>query len=358
MPPKKVETPTVVELPDQPPTFESDQFMDDLLQRAKARNVEALEAGVAAALNTEDFRTNLRKGILVDFAVEAILFASQQNFAARKTAAFLRWMNEMRVSIETTGSVEGAKTIFKNHLVSHAERSNRDAGTDAAAALPSLTDDSAAEKALAATASSAAQPAAASSAKPPPSKKDAGKKPSGPKSGGADEAAAKPPVDTNVFLSVADMGQVAEFIVTGLLQHWQLYHFAATAPEPEAESTTFTLTVQTAIRPPPLARALTQEQHDQQCEDERARAEAELVRLRDEERAAMEEQRRRAEAAEAERRRAEEEEAASRLYFAKVGTEKAVERVQAEVEAAQRDRQQQLLERILALEKLVAASPA
>ena len=124
MPPKKAaEAPPPPEAPEQPPTFDSEPFVDALLLKAKRQELAEVEECVAAAVGmADDFRVNLRNGIVVDFTVECVLFASQHGFSARKTAAFVKWMSELRVCIETTGDVDRAKELFRSHVIASAEK--------------------------------------------------------------------------------------------------------------------------------------------------------------------------------------------------------------------------------------------
>jgi hypothetical protein len=124
MPPKKaIEAPPAAEAPDQPPSFDTDSFVDSLLMMAKKRELALLEEGVAAAVGmADDFRVNLRNGVVVDFTVECVLFASQHGFNARKTAGFIKWMTELRTCVETTGDIDKAKTLFRTHVIASAER--------------------------------------------------------------------------------------------------------------------------------------------------------------------------------------------------------------------------------------------
>ena len=279
MPPKKAETPIVQEIPDQPPTFDNDAFMEDMLNKARTREVDAVEEGVALALRTEDYKINLRNGVLVDFHVEIVLFCSQQGFPPRKTAAFIKWMDELRRSVVSTGSDTDARRLFKEHLVSHAERSTKDASGVADPSSPAGDDGS-------------PSPPQISAPKLPPTAPKKGEAKKAGKGQAADvDAASRPTVDSNVYLAVADMGAVADFVVAGLLQHWRLYHYVATEGDAGDDRQSIHLSIQVPMKAPPLHRFMTQEQYETQCEDARQKAEAELERRQKEEVAALEAER-------------------------------------------------------------------
>lgn len=333
MPPKKAaEAPPPPEAPDQAPTFDSDTFVDEMLLKAKRRELEALENGVAAAVGMlDDYKINLRRGIVVDFVVECVLFASQHNFNARKTAAFVAWMSEMRQSIETTGDVEQAKTMFKTHAVAQAERA-------------SLASSAAADNA---DGDAASAPAAAAKPAPKGGKAAAGKAAARP------EAEEKPRTDASVLLTVADMGHVADFVVCGILQHWRLYHHAATFDIAGANTSALNVSVQTPMRPPALIRALPQDQYQAQQESLRKKAEEELAALQAKEEAEREEERERLEREAEEARLAAEEAEANTLYFEKHGTDKIVANVHDEVQSELAQKQASVAARLARIEELL-----
>jgi hypothetical protein len=322
------------------PSLDSDLYVDELLAKAKKRDVAALEAAVAAAVGTtDDFKLNLRNGVVVDYVVEAVLFAASLGFTARKTVVFVKWLNQMRESIEATGGVEDAKEKFKAHMVQHAERGS----TGPAGGRESVVEDA-----------EAAAASAAAAVKAPAGKKGADAKG---KAAVAEVAAPRP--DVNIFMSLADMGHVADFVVKGVLQHWQLYHHAAAAPPMPVDTTRMTAMVQVPMRAPPLGRALTADQHEEQLASRRQQAEAELERLQaDEDERVAAEAAEAAEQAEAARLLREEHEA-NTLYFAKHGTEPVVAGVSDEVKEQGLARQQALVARLGKLEELLQlSSPA
>eukprot|EP00672_Neobodo_designis_P018274 CAMPEP_0174830678 /NCGR_PEP_ID=MMETSP1114-20130205/2657_1 /TAXON_ID=312471 /ORGANISM="Neobodo designis, Strain CCAP 1951/1" /LENGTH=313 /DNA_ID=CAMNT_0016064481 /DNA_START=32 /DNA_END=970 /DNA_ORIENTATION=+ len=310
MPPKKaVETVVVPETPDQPPTFEHEPFMESLLMMARRQELAKLEEGVAAAVGmADDFRINLQSGVVVDFTVECVLFASQHGFNARKAAAFIQWMSEIRTCVETTGDIDRAKQLFRSHVISHAERAAL-ASTAAPVAAPEEAADAAGAK---------------------------GSKPAAPAKGGAKGAkgsapaeAAPEPVrdlrnDPAVVLTLADMGPVADFVVTGVLQHWRLYHYVANEGIASSMAAEYSLSVQTPMAAPALSRALPAEQYEAQQAQLRLQADEELAALQREERERQEAEERERARLEEEARLAAEEAKANALYFEKQGTDKAV----------------------------------
>jgi hypothetical protein len=349
MPPKKTETVVVLEIPDQPPSFDNDAFMTAVLEKAKARDILAVEQDVAAALNTENYKTNLPKGVAVDFVVESILFASQHQFPPRKTAAFVRWMNDLRECIQKSGSVESAKQIFKEHLVSHAERSAKET---AGGAGGSGADQDHLDSTVSGAGKSSPQ-AGGGAAATAAAKKDPKAKAGGKNASVMDESAA-PKVDPNIFLTVGDVGAVADFVIPGLLQHWRLYHAVAAIPQVThsgVDSTRFTLQIQAPMKAPALSRALTLEEHEAHKKDRERKADVELMEMRQKEQAELDAQRKAAEAAEAERLRQEEEERQNQLFFAHQSTEKTVEILQDEIHSDLAQRQQALIQRLAKLEE-------
>lgn len=341
MGPKKSDTPIQLGVPEQPPTFENDAFMEDLLHKAKTRDIAAVEAGVSAALCVEDYRVNIRHGILVDYLVECVLFSAQQNFSSKKAAVFIRWNNEMRHSIETSGGCENAKTIFKNLLTAHAERSAKDIAP-AGCETPLPTADE------------------TPSTPPPQSKVVVTQKREGKRNvTKGDEATAARVTDNNAYFSLNDMGNVADFVVTGLLQHWRLYCYTATNKENVGDdSEAFTMNLQTVMRAPPLQRAVTQEVYEKQCDDRKRAAEQELERLRKAETEELERKRVELERISREKAQAEEEERANQLFFLHSGTEKCVQQLEVDLQKDVMHRQQQILDRIAKLEEALKLIPS
>jgi hypothetical protein len=342
MPPKKaIEAPPAAEAPDQPPSFDTDSFVDSLLMMAKKRELALLEDGVAAAVGmADDFRVNLRNGVVVDFTVECVLFASQHGFNARKTAGFIKWMTELRTCVETTGDIDKAKTLFRTHVIASAERN-----------------------------------ALASSAPPPQPAEEAdglGGKPPGGKTaatkGAASKAAVKPASseaadpgasmrnvrsDSAIALTVQDIGHVADFVVAGVLQHWRLYHHVANADIASTMAADYRLYVQTPMAAPALTRAMPAEQYEAHQETLRRRADDELAQLQREEADRQLTEKADRERRDVEARLAEEEARANALYFEKQGTDKAVAHVHDEVQAELNTKQSSVMARLARIEELL-----
>ena len=337
MPPKKVEAVVTEVVPEQPPSFDNDAFVDELLGKAKRREALAVEADVAAALGkADDYKVNRRHSVVVDFTVECVLFASQHGFGARKTAAFVRWMHELRQSIETTGSVDQAKELFKAHLVAQAERASKDGG--AGGAEGEIGPDG--------------QPIAA--AAPTPAPKPAAKKDK--KKGSAAQADVDPNAvrpEQVALLSVADIGAVADFVVTGLLQHWRLYHYCATHDVLGTDKYQISMAIQTPQPALPLVRALTAEQNDAHEQNARKKAEDDLAQKRALEVQKLAEEEATRAKREEEERLAREEAEANELYFNHHGTEKVVANVHGDVQATVANRQETLLAKLAQIEELL-----
>lgn len=351
------------------PTLENEITVEELLSKAKIRDLAAVESLTAIALGcASEYKVVLRSSILVDFAVEAILFASQHNYSAKKTIMFIRWLNDMRKAIELTGDVKEAKVMMKEQLVSHAEKAAKDASSSSAAGLQgggaggvagggsgdvagegNPTGGEGGNPSGASAASAAATVKAAPAPKPSAKESKGGK---GAKSDtNADAAATR--VEAPILFSIQDMGYVADYVTTGLLQHWRLWHLCSRDAVHWSAPTIFTVNVQLPMRPPPLVRALTQEQHDVQQEEVRSKAELELTKLRQSEHEAAEIERLETERKLAEEKLAKEEQEAATLYFAKKGTHEAVNHVHKDVESQLGGRQQALLVRIAKLEELL-----
>jgi uncharacterized membrane protein len=337
MPPKKgVELAPVAEAPDQPPSFAVETFVDGLLMMAKRRELAALEEGVAAACGmADDFRINLRSGVVVDFTVECVLFASQHGFSARKTSVLVKWMTDLRTCVETTGDIEKAKSMFRSHMLANAERSAL------ASTVPSMpTDDT--------------DPIAKGAGKPMVAKPPA--KPS--KGGAATEAAAEARPDArndfaSVALTLADMGHVADFVVTGVLQHWRLYHHVANAEIASSQTAVYRLAVQTPMAAPALSRFLAADAFEAQREAQRVKADEELAGLLREEAERLAAERADRDRRETDARLAEEEARANLLYFEKQGTGKAVALVHDDVQADLNQKQASVMARLARLEELL-----
>ena len=375
MPPKgKPEVHQVVDVVDTQPSLENEAFVDELLHKAKGRDVVGVENAVAQVLGcADDFKIVLRSSILVDFVVEAILFASQHNYGARKTIMFVRWLTDMRASIESTGDVRDAKQMFRDQLVAHSERAAKEgltagggSGGGGGSALSASAAD-ALDGALDGGAGGAASTAAASSAKAPAAAAaKGGKEAKGGAGGGkgrgaagadaADAAAGATRADAagqGAIFSIADMGYVAEFVATGMLQHWRLWHLCCRDGVTWSAPTEFRMTVQLPMRPAPLSRSIPNDQWEQQQEELRKRAEVELAKLRQQEHDAAEAEQTECERREMEERLAREEQEASKLYFQRHGTETVVHTVHQQVETQLAVRQNALLQRLARLEELL-----
>lgn len=343
MPPKKgPEAAVTTEIPDQPPSLESDGVMDDLLAKARSSNLDAVQRGVVNSLGLHDSNCNLRHSVTVDFYVETIYFASTNGYGPKKTLNVLAWLNSMRRSIERNhGSDEEARQLFKEFLVRNAEKYLREC------APPQDNEQNAAAEAAAAA---AAATAAASTAKKDPK---AGKTaPALAAVAAKDDPSTKSPSE-NPYISVAEAAPLAQFALRGLLQHAQLFAFVATLPRPAQrprDRCSFTLAPEVPLRLPPLSRALTSTDVEAIHKLEEQRALEELQRLQAEEAAALEAERQAELARQAEIRRIAEEEQANQLYFSKAGAGPAVELVQKELEFDLSQRQRDILARLAKLE--------
>lgn len=341
MAPKKVETITTADIPDQPPTIDSDGFMDDVLAKARAGNAVAVEHQIALALSMEPHRCDLRRGVIVDFHVEFVLFASTQGYGPKKTLHVLHFLNSVRKSIEDNhGDDTEARQMLKQFAVSNAERHARDA-------LPPAEPDAHAAEAAAAAATAAS--AAAAVKKDP--KANAKGKPEEPA-----VLSARLISQENTNISSTELAPLITFVVRGMFQHAKLYAFVARQERPQGQHspTTFTFSVETPMRAPPLSKAQTSAEVEAQLKSLEAKAAEELQRLQSEEAAALEAQRVAEENRKAQEKLAAEEERANMLYFSKVGSAQAVEKVQAEVESQLSQRQREILARVARLENEVA----
>lgn len=342
MPPKKgPEVAVTTDIPDQPPSLESDGVMDDLLAKARSSNLDAVQRGVVTSLGLHDSNCNLRNSVTVDFYVELIHFASSNGYGPKKTLNVLAWLNSMRRSIERNrGNDEEARELFKEFLVKNAEKYLREC------APPQDNEQTAAAEAAAAAAAAAAST----------TKKDAKASKAAPAQAAVaakDDLSAKSPSE-NPYISVAEAAPLAQFALRGLLQHAQLYAFVATQPRPPQrprDRCSFTLAPEVPLRLPPLSRALTSTDVEAIHKLEEQRAQEELLRLQAEEAAALEAERQAELARQAEIRRIAEEEQANQLYFSKAGTGPAVELVQKELEYDLSQRQRDILARLAKLEQ-------
>lgn len=360
MAPKKVETVAVQsEAPEQPPSLDSDGYMDDLLRKVKSSNVVAVEQAVAHALGLEQRRINLADGITVDYHVELICFAAEHGYNAKKTLAVIALANQLRSSIEShRGETAAARELLKQFMMSQAEKSLRE--------LLPVVESSAADGAGAAgdaagSPASSPAPAAAAAAKAPPPKPAA----KGAKGG----APPPPPVETapavlspraglldSPILRPPEIGPLTMFFLRGLFQHAHLYCMVHHCARPTApQSVSFTVGVETINKAPPLQKAMTSAEVDQLHKSQEAKAEAELAAMQAAELQSLEEQRLAAEEAQRRREELAAEEKANQLYFKKMGTTEAVDKVQQEVEDAVAQRQKDILLRIAKLEQNLAA---
>lgn len=345
MAPKKVEAAGVtLDIPDQPPSLESDGMIEDALSKAKGGNIVGLEALVVQCLRLPNFRCDLRESIIVDYHVELIIFASENGYGPKKTLHVLNWATEVRRALESNPNDgdRAATALVRDFFVSNVEKNLREA-------TPIKQDDALAEaQAAAAAAAAAAPPAkgAAAAPKPPPKGSAAPVAKEDPSA-----AAGKP--SENPFLSIGEIAPLAQFISVGVLQHAQLYSFAASNDRPIVvgeRPRTFTFAVEHPMRPLPLSRALTAVEVEALQRDQDAKAQEELERLQAEEAAALEAARLEEEARQEQERLRAVEEKANQLYFSKAGSAPAVEMVQNEVISALSQRQLDLLARVAKLE--------
>ena len=326
MPPKKSEAVSSIDIPDQPPTLESVEYVDALLTKAKASNVAALEAGVALALGAADHKSNLRAGIAVDSVVEILLFCASEGFSALKAQKVISWTDSLREAIvDAKGEAEGAFRLFKEFLVTNAEGTLRETFAPPEPEAP-------------------AEPIEGKSKKPDPKKSG--------KAQGDDGQQVKPPVPAEVvFLTTAELAPLAQFVTRGMLQHASLYYYVATFDRAVSSTpVTFTVSVQTPIRAPPLSAGLPLAEYEQNLQSAELKTAQELRRLQQEEEAMLEAQRVEAEQLRRKQLEMEEEERANALYFTQAGTAEAVHRVQAELETNLTERQKEIVARIAKLE--------
>jgi hypothetical protein len=342
MAPKKVEAAGVtLDIPDQPPTLETDGIIEDVLAKAKNGNISGLEAVVVQCLRMPNYRCDLRESIVVDFHVELIIFASENCYGPKKTLNVLNWANDVRRALELSPNDDrAARILVRDFFVSNVEKNIRET-------TPVKQDDVSAE-AQAAAAAAAAAPAAKGAA--PPKLPPKGAAPVTKEDHGA--AATVKPAE-NAHLSIGEIAPLAQFIARGVLQHAQLYSNAARNDRPLVAGErprTFTFAVEHPMRPLPLSRALTAVEVEALQRDQDARAQEELERLQAEEAASLEAARLEEVARQEQEHQRQEEEKANQLYFSKAGSAPAVELVQHEVISALSQRQLDLLARVSKLE--------
>ena len=340
MPPKaKVEAVVSVDIPDQPPSLDSDVFVDELLQKARAGNAVAVEQGVSHALSLDDFKFNLRSGIAVDFVVEVVLFAAEHGYGPRKTLSVLQWLTSLRnIIVAQNGETAEARQHFKQFLVSQVERHH----------IEQLQPSDQHDAVQAQQEAEKAQQAAAPGGKKPDAKKAAAKV--------VEDAPQVSPRQNqlpyeNPFISANDVAPLARFAVQGVLQHSSLYHHVFTADRLREEAPImFSFSLELPSRPPPLARAMKQADYDAGQRAAEAKVSEELSKLRQEEQDRLEAARKQEEQRLQAQREFEEEQKNNMLYFSKAGTEPAVTKVQQDVESTLSQRQRDVLARLARLE--------
>jgi hypothetical protein len=340
MPPKpKVEAVVSVDVPDQPPSLESDVFADELLQKARTGNALGVEKGVALAMGLDDYKFNLRSGVAVDFAVEIFMFAAEHGYGPRKTLSVLHWLTSLRNSVVgNRGDTAAARELFKQFLVSQVERHHNEA----------LQPQEQHDALLAQQEAEKAQQAAATAGKKPDAKKAA--------KAVVEEAQAATPRQNqlpyeNPFIGINDVAPLARFAVQGVLQHSSLYCYVFTAERPREEKPiVFSFSLELPSRPLPLVRAIKQADFDAAQRAAEAKVAEELAQMRREEEERLEAARKQEEARLQAQRDFEEEQRNNMLYFAKAGSEPAVAKVQQDVESALSQRQRDVLARLARLE--------
>lgn len=346
MPPKKPAEVSIVDIPDQPPTLETDGYMDDLLSKARCDNILAVEAGVVTAIGLQNYRRELRQGIQVDFIVEAIVFAATHGYGPKKTLSLLNWLQGMKKSIEVHhGDDTEARELLKSFLVSNTEKYIRETN-------PVVDEGSGAADGATGAPSPAAPAPAAPGKKVDPKPSAKGAPPPAPAK--EDPALSARNAHSEIpYISTTEVAPLAAFVARSLLQHARLFAYVANHSSPVAESEqprSFTFAVETPMRPLPLSRALTSTDVDAIHKVQEQKAIEELQRLQAEEAASLEAARVAEEQRQAEIRRLEEEERANQLYFSKTGTGPAIDMVQQELEHQLSQRQRDILVRIAKLE--------
>jgi cell division protein FtsL len=340
MAPKKVETAGVtLDIPDQPPSLETEGIMDDLLQKAKSNNIGGVEASIVQCLRMPNYRYDLRESIIVDFHVELLIFASENGYGPKKTLHVMHWANDVRRAIETNPNDEShARRLVKEFFAANVEGFLREA-------IPNKLDE-APEGAAVPAVSAPAAAKGKEAAKPPP-------KGSAPANKDDNATGNRHAPLENPFLSVVEVAPLMHFVSRGLLQHAHLYANSAKNERPTIAGErprTFTFSVETPMRSLPLSRALTAAEVEAIQRDQDAKAQEELERLQAEEAAQLEAARLEEEARLEQQRQMEEEERANQLYFSKAGTAPAVDNVQQQVVAALSQRQMDILMRVAKLE--------
>lgn len=343
MPPKaKIEAVVSQDIPDQPPSLDSDIFADELLQKARTGNAEAVEKGVALAMGLDDFKCNLRSGVTVDFAVETFMFAASHGYGPKKTLNVLHWLTALRTSVVSHGGdTAHARDLFKAFLVSQVERCHFEATQP--------QDHHDAEKLVKDEAEKAAAAAGPVGKKPDP------KKAAAQKVAAADDPLVSPRHNQlayeNPYIGVNDVAPLARFAVRGVLQHSELYHSVFTAERPQEEKPLiFSFTLELPSRPLPLVRAMKQAEFDATQRAAEAKVAEELAHMRQEEEERLDAARRQEEAKAQAQQAYEDEQRHKMLYFSKMGSEPAVAKVQQDVESVLTQRQRDVLARLARLE--------
>eukprot|EP01065_Artemidia_motanka_P027718 TRINITY_DN32913_c0_g1_i1.p1 TRINITY_DN32913_c0_g1~~TRINITY_DN32913_c0_g1_i1.p1 ORF type:complete len:386 (+),score=160.87 TRINITY_DN32913_c0_g1_i1:51-1160(+) len=336
--------------------FDEPEFVSELLAKfASPGDSDAIVRSIAEAVEVaaSDHRVNLRSSVLVDFWFGNLAFAQGRRWSGEKAQWFIMHMEELRQLVTSSpDGVAEAKMALRKALLQH------EAQALAAQARPEPPADEAKE-------------AAVDKDQPPvkPAPKAAGKPAKGAAPAPAQEAPPEPKRKPQpVVFSVDDLAGIAEHCQRGLFQHHRLYYRVFNVPRSGVEGAKVRVWVEEPAAPQRLAEADGPHEigpsaptRSKRCLEEQAEQEAKIAALREAEGQARAEEaeRMRLIQQEHERRvREEEEERLNQLTLDDADQRQAVEAVRERVRGQLGARQEQLRQRLAALEDRLAHGDA